>query len=91
MSSGGEGAGGIMKIVGGIAVFIACWIVQATMGDSSMFSMSYVNRGTLQGLLVNVTFWPGWILTGALIVAGIQELREADDSGYANPQPWEAE
>lgn len=78
MGSASNEPGAIAKIAGGIAVFIVCWIVQATMGDSSMFSMSYVDRGFVQGLLVNVTFWPGWFFTIGLIGAGAAELLGLD-------------
>lgn len=91
MSASGSGPGPIVKIVGGVAVFVVCWIVQVTMGDSSMFSMTYADRGFLQGILVNATFWPGWILTGAFIGGGIVDLVDADDDGDANPRPWETE
>lgn len=90
MSAPGSGPGPVVKIVGGLAVFVVCWIVQATMGDSSMFSMTYADRGFLQGLLVNVTFWPGWILTGVLIGGGIVDLVQADEDG-GNARPWETE
>jgi hypothetical protein len=88
MSDADKGPGAMTKIVGGIAVFIVCWMVQAGLGDSSMFSMSYVNQGFVPGLLVTVTFWPGWIVTVGLIGSGIGELLEDDDADSAS---WETE
>jgi hypothetical protein len=69
----------VTKIAAGAAVFTVCWIVQATMGDSSMFSMEYTERGFFQGLLVNITFWPGWLATVALIGSGIAEMMDSED------------
>lgn len=89
MSGASSGPGPAAKIAGGIAVFIVSSIIQATMGGSSMFSMSYVDRGFLAGLLVNVTFWPGWIFTVGLVGSGILEL--IDDDEGPEPKPWEAE
>jgi hypothetical protein len=71
----------VTKIAAGAAVFAVCWMIQATMGDSSMFSMGYTERGFFQGLLVNVTFWPGWLATVALIGSGVAEMM---DSGNPN-------
>jgi hypothetical protein len=78
VSGAGNGPGALPKIAGGVAVFIVSWIVQATMGDSSMFSVSYVDRGFVSGLLVNITFWPGWIFTVGLIGSGVVELLDPD-------------
>lgn len=87
MSSRSGQAGGL--ILAGIAVFVVSSIVQSTMGDSSMFSMSYVDRGFVQGLLVNVTFWPGWIVTVGLIGSGVAHLLEGDDPGEDSQGSWE--
>lgn len=91
MSGGIDGIGGPAKIMAGIAVFIVSWIIQASLGDSSMFSMSYVDRGFLQGLLVNVTFWPGWVVTIGFIGSGIIDLLDAGDPSDARPKPWETD
>ena len=88
MDSQSGQAGGLM-ILGGIAVFIVSWIVQATMGDSSMFSTTYVDRGLVQALLVNVTFWPGWVVTVGLIGSGVAQLLDGDQPGDADTAPWE--
>ena len=64
--------GGLL-IAAGIAVFIVASIIQAVLG-SSMFSSSYTSTGLVQDLLINVTFWPGWLLTIALIIAGARLL-----------------
>ncbi|WP_052664704.1 hypothetical protein [Nitriliruptor alkaliphilus] len=74
----------------GIAVFIVCWIIQATMGGSSMFSTTYTHRGFVQGLLVDVTFWPGWLMTGALVGKGVMQIVAAGDAGEG-PEPREAD
>lgn len=66
-------------IAGGIAVFIVCSIIQAT-GGSSMFSNSYMPPDSaFLDLLLNVTFWPGWILTVGLIVQGVKDLLMSGD------------
>jgi hypothetical protein len=61
-------------IVGGIAVFIVCSIIQAS-GGSSMFSQSYYPPdNAFIDLLMNLTWWPGWIATLGLIIAGVRQL-----------------
>jgi len=87
MNSRSGQAGGL--ILAGIAVFVVSSIVQSTMGDSSMFSMTYVEHGFVQGLLVNVTFWPGWIVTVGLIGSGVAHLLESDDPGEDSQGSWE--
>jgi len=37
-------------------------------------STSYVDPGFVGGLLLNVTFWPGWFGTGALAISGLLRL-----------------
>jgi len=65
---------GWAMIGGGVAIFVVCSIIQA-LADSSMFSMSYYETGNFViDMLVNVTFYPGWILTVILILAGIVSL-----------------
>jgi len=65
---------GWLMIGGGVGVFIIASIIQA-LGDSSMFSTYYYETGNVViDLLVNFTFYPGWILTGALIVMGVLAL-----------------
>lgn len=91
MTSGIEGASSTTKIAAGIAVFVVSWITQATMGDSSMFSMSYVDQGFIQGLLVNLTFWPGWLFTFLLIGAGVMEIIDGDGTSDFDSRSEEAE
>ena len=91
MTSGIEGVSGTKKIAGGIAVFVVSWIIQAAMGDSTMFSMSYVDKGLIQGLLVNLTFWPGWLFTVILIGSGAMELIDGDDTSDFDSRSSEAE
>lgn len=67
-------ASGLKMLVAGVAVFVVCAIIQAACG-SSMFSTSYSDSGsTLKELLINVTFWPGWMLTVALVLGGVLRL-----------------
>ena len=65
---------GVTKLVGAAAVFIICSIVQAA-GGSSMFSTTYSeSNGLILGFLINLTFYPGWVFTAALVFAGIIDL-----------------
>ena len=58
-----------------VGVFILCCIIQAACG-SSMFSTSYpATDSTMKDLLINVTFWPGWLMTAALAIKGVAALR----------------
>lgn len=91
MSDASKSSGPATKIAGGIAVFIVSSIIQATMGDSSMFSMSYTSSGFLAGLLVNITFWPGWLFTLGLVGSGVLELIEPHDGSESEPKPWDVE
>ena len=61
---------GVVSIVAAIAVFIVCSIIQAA-GGSSMFSGNYYHSGVGVDILVNLTFIPGWIVTGFLLLRGI--------------------
>lgn len=67
-------SGGVGLILAGIGVFIFCSIIQAA-GGSHMFTRSYIppDNGLLD-FLMNITWWPGWIITGGLIVGGIRAL-----------------
>lgn len=58
----------LLYVVGAVTVFVICCAVQAA-GDSSMFSTSYPDpENALLDVAMNVTFWPGWLLTGALLL-----------------------
>lgn len=59
-----------------VAVFVFCAIVQAACG-SSMFHSSFRPTSTVKDLLLNITFWPGWTLTGGLGVAGLRMLLQS--------------
>lgn len=59
---------GLARLLGAAALFTLCTLVQKRYG-SSMFDTSYVDPGFVGGLLLNVTFWPGWFGTGALASA----------------------
>lgn len=71
------GSGGVGMIVGGIAVFIVCSIIQGA-GGSSMFSQSYYPPdNAFMDLLMNLTWWPGWIVTVVLIIGGVRQLMQS--------------
>ena len=62
---------GLALVAAAFGVFIVCSLIQAA-GGSSMFSASYADPDNfLLGLLMNVTFYPGWLLTGALTLGGL--------------------
>jgi hypothetical protein len=65
---------GALLIGGAAAVFTVCSIVQG-MGHSSMFSTSYPppSSGFLD-LLMNLTFFPGWMATVGLGLLGFKGL-----------------
>lgn len=68
---------GAIQIALGVGVFIVCSIVQGACG-SSMFSSSYPGSdNAVQGLLANLTFYPGWLLTLGLCARGAVTLYEA--------------
>jgi len=57
-------------IVAGVAVFVVCCIIQGACG-SSMFSGSYYSNGWVSDILINLTFWPGWIASIGLVLMGL--------------------
>lgn len=72
--NGKSRAVGIGTIVAAGAVFVVASIVQA-IGGSSMFSTTYAEPDSfVLDLIMNLTFWPGWILTAALLVGGTRTL-----------------
>jgi flagellar biosynthesis protein FliQ len=74
-------AKGLPMIGVGIAVFIACSIIQAVFG-SSMFSLSYVPSrvGILGAILINLTWWPGWLVTAISILGGIGTMFKSPEA-----------
>jgi hypothetical protein len=68
-------------MVGGVVVFIVCSIIQAAFG-SSMFDGSYYPSqvGIIGALLINFTFWPGWLVTLGCIVGGIAAMFKSPES-----------
>ncbi len=65
---------GLAYVAAGIAVFIVCVIIQAASG-SSMFSTSYpADVSAVQDILINVTFYPGWIAAIGLVVTGVRSM-----------------
>jgi hypothetical protein len=69
-----KGQSGVAYIVGGVVVFIICSVIQG-IGDSSMFSTQYYKPDNLLlELLMNVTFWPGWLATAGLIICGVAKI-----------------
>ena len=75
----GSGIGGsLLLIAAGIGVFIICSIVQGA-GGSSMFQSSFEDPdNVVLELLMQVTWWPGWIVTVLLVGAGILGLLSRD-------------
>lgn len=65
---------GIGLIVAGVAVFIICSIIQGAGGSSMFASTYYPPDSVVLDALMNITFYPGWIGTAALIIAGISSL-----------------
>lgn len=63
----------VLWIVAGVGLFIVCCIIQAACG-SSMFSSTYRSTGLLATLLINVTFWPGWIASVGIVLMGLVGL-----------------
>lgn len=62
---------------GAVGVFVVCSIIQAA-GGSSMFSQDYYPPDSvLLDFAMNMTFWPGWLLTGALLLAAGGALRDS--------------
>jgi hypothetical protein len=88
MSAAKNESSAMLKIAAGIAVFFVAWIIQATMGDSHMFSMTYNSRGFWPELLIYATFIPGWMLTLWLVGSGVGQLLDAS-AGEPDPKPWE--
>jgi hypothetical protein len=80
----------IGMIAGGVAVFVGCSIVQAA-GGSSMFESTFDDPDNAAlAILMQVTWWPGWIVTVLLIGGGVLGLinrqsatTSADDSTAA--------
>jgi hypothetical protein len=77
---------GLAMIAAGVGVFIVSWTIQATMGDSTMFSFEYVDRGIFRSMLVNVTFFLGWAGTLWLIGIGLlMVFGPAEDEDAGSP------
>lgn len=64
---------GLALVGAAAAVFIACSLIQSACG-SSMFSTSYADPGPLKAFILNVTFYPGWLLTAGLAIAGLSQI-----------------
>lgn len=88
MSASNIESSAMLRIAAGGAVFFVASVVQATMGDSHMFSMTYTDRGALASLLVNATFFPGWLLSLALVGTGVGQILDGS-AGKADPKPWD--
>jgi hypothetical protein len=72
--NGSERTSGPLLIAAAVGVFVIASIVQA-IGGSSMFSFNYAEPDSfILDILMNATFYPGWLLSGALLVAGIKTL-----------------
>ncbi len=65
-------------VAGAVVVFVICSVVQAA-GDSSMFSTTYAEPDSaFLDLAMNMTFWPGWLVTAALLLAAGRALFDID-------------
>ena len=74
--SGQRGKGlmmGVGLLAAAAALFGVCSAVQGAYG-SSMLAASYSDPGLLGELLINVTFWPGWLGTVVLAGSGALEI-----------------
>lgn len=74
---------------GAAAVFIICSLVQAA-GGSSMFSSEYYPPDSaLLDLAMNLTFWPGWLISLALVASAVRIFLEGapaeDDAAEGVP------
>ena len=65
------------------AVFAVASIVQAA-GGSSMFSTTYPDRGFFMSLLMNATFWPGWLGMALCVIFAAQRLFSEDSEESAD-------
>ena len=60
--------------MGAALVFGVASFLQAVFGDSSMFDESYARNGLISDLIINITFYPGWVITVGLSFMGIVAL-----------------
>lgn len=61
----------ISCVVLGVAIFLVCSIIQATNG-TSMFDSTYSSPvGTGSDILINATWWPGWVASIVCVLRGI--------------------
>lgn len=66
------------RIGAGVAVFVIASIVQG-IGGSHMFTMEFQEPDSfVLELLVQATWWPGWVLTVVLIGMGLFGLLDRD-------------
>ena len=62
---------GVGLLVAAAALFGVCSLVQHAFG-SSMFDSKYSDVGLMGGLLLNITWWPGWL--GTILIGGLGVL-----------------
>jgi len=63
---------GVAFILGGLLVFVLASLVQGLAGSSIVkWSQSHPPMTTVMGVLVNLTFWPGWVISVVLVAVGI--------------------
>jgi hypothetical protein len=72
---------GFPMLVAGIVVFVVCSIIQGIFG-SSMFDRSYSpsQAGIVGAILLNITFWPGWLLTIGCLLGGLRAMFKSTES-----------
>lgn len=69
-----ERAMGVIFLVGAAGVLAVCGLIQGACG-SSMFSRTYSSSlGPVQTIVVNLTFYPGWLATVVLALIGLRLL-----------------
>lgn len=64
---------GLAYVGAALGVFLVCSLVQA-MAGSSMFAGSFEATNPVMEFLVQITFWPGWLLTIFLAGTGILRI-----------------
>jgi hypothetical protein len=67
-----------VALVVAVAVFLACSVIQGACG-SSMFTDTYDgSTGMVQGLLLQITFFPGWAFTVFLVIRAVVRFSMTD-------------
>jgi len=70
---------GLLLIGAAIAFFVVCSLIQHAYG-SGMFALTFTDAGFIGNVLLQVTFWPGWLATCGLGGLGLMSLLAASPS-----------